>query len=681
MRINGYDVDEYLKGNIDDDNTPKEKTSFIKPSSDRRHVGNAKKVRNILSNINYNDKWNLYLELRDRMRDRAHLPMTFYRGYSKSAERIFTEVDRMSKSFSEMGLERGNQIVACMSNVPEVLVLLLAAAKCGLVVNFIDTNLDANYIRDVLSKTPKKKLFIGTDDKYLNVSRMVDEAGFLDKVIVSLADSLEEGIDQESVKAFAGNYSITNKVPMFKRQDKNIMSYGELLDISSKWVDYDNGFTKRDFYYPNGAIDLPLTITHTINSDTQKYVPIVHSNRAYVTNIRFGEPSLMGLKSIDGERCLAYLPTSSALNLQTCIINPIAHGCSVAFDPMGINKYFFSSMMINQPNILFATRSNLLDIMKMVEDDYDAASCIFANTYIVASIGEDISYNEAKYINSVLRNIEAGREAGPLASRQISLSVGAGTSEFGNLFFTPFKDMRGRFSLNKEIRNDYGLKPLQEVSLAVIDDGGMECGFEEYGRLVVKSACTMLGTLNGYCNNMFKIMDNYGRSWLDFKTYGAVLKNGNVLVKGRYESAIRLENGQRIPYFMIADKLMEQDGVMSCEVVKPKGHEDVLVAHIGFHPEEMEKGNERVLTLLGEVEERCKGSFSEDLAGKIVYRIRPYNNSYPINGDGVRSVPDLENEGIDNCYKPQIIDGEVVTMSASDYLCKDSDKAKMLVKE
>lgn len=690
MKINNYDVDMYLEGIEDTDEIEivKEGLPLSKrPSVEKRHIRSQRKVKETLEEISDNTTWNLYLEIKNRWSDCMDLPMTHYRGNVKTGAQIFEEVDRMAMAFDEMGLEYGDQIVACMSNVPEVLTLLLAASKCGLIVNFMSDKFDKTYIRKIFKQTPGKKLFIGTDDKYGRIADLVDEACFADKVIVSLTDSLKDGIDPYS-KYDSIFCKFVNRVPEFKKKDRFIMSYSDLLDISKKWDSFDNGYAKRDFYPAKDALNAPLTITYNMDGEVPKQ--IVHANRSYIYMARFYDTDLSRIPFVEDSVSLAHIPTYSNTNLSTCIINAVAQKGAVAFEPIYHPKFLLCSMVINQPTHVFANRSFLVETAKQMKKNPDSAEEGFANAIVVAAVDELPSKSEERFINNALKEADAGGEVLPIVVGTNSvlpvlagptvLSVAGGTLEQGNLFFTLFKERQEKVSTNKASREDCGLVPLQLANIAIIDEAGRECGFEEYGRLVLNSNCTMMGYLTEHDNKLFRLMDNDGRVWTDTNCWGAILKNGNVIMKGKWDAVTELGNGQKVPHFMIADKLMEQENVLSCEVVKPEGHEDALVAHIEFNPEEADVCPEWLEMLLGDVEKKCQDSFSEELADKIVYKVRPFNHPYPLTTDGKRSIAALEAEGIDDCYKPDITGCEVEMIPAGAHFTKVEEKPMEKVK-
>ena len=671
MKINNYDVDTYLRGIDIDESLESYSVVRKNPSQDKRYIKSVKRVVSILDEINTNTECNLYTMLKSRWQDSMDDVMVYYRNNTKTAREVFDEVDKMSMAFDEMGLNAQDQIVASMSNVPEVLVLLLAASKCGLIVNFISDKFNKNYIRKIFRQTPEKKLFIATDDRYSKLEDLVLEAGFKDKVIVSLTDSLNgidpfDKIDSKIVK-------FIDRVPFIKKRDKFVMSYSELLDISSRWNGLDNGFARRTFYPAANALNMPLTITYVTDDVIPKQ--IVHSNKSYISMARFCDSDLSHVKKIDGVVSLAYVPTHLNSYFSTGMVNILSQGGALAFEPIYHPNFLLYSMAINKPTNVYATRSLLVDMAKRMNKKEDIAEHAFSDAVIVAAIDELPSKNEERFINEALKNVDAGSDILSRVVGPTTLSIVGGTLEHGNVFFTVMKDRCQKITTYSEAKNDFGLVPYQLSNFAVLDDGGRECSYEEFGKLVIKSDSAMLGYLTDKDNRRFRLMDNDGRVWTDTNCFGAILKNGNVIQKGKYDDVIELENGQKIPYFMISDKLLETDFLLSCEIVKPEGDYDALVAHVEVRPEESDVCPEWLEIILGEVERKAQNSFSDVLAKKIVYRIISSDKSYPLTPDGKRDLNALKACGIKDCYKPDIEGCEVEIVPADAYF--DSMKPKV----
>lgn len=643
MFIRNYDVDEYLKG-VEGEELSTDFGDFLLkdvPVTNKKHTYNHKAVdsQDIESN------WNLYYEMEERWVDAWDQIMTSYRGYTKTASQIFDEVDRMAKAFDVMGLEKGTMIVACMSDTPEKLVLLLAASKCGMTVNFVNASFRRETLEKIFSGDFEKKLFIATDDVYGRVSDLAQKT-FADRVLVSLTDSLENEVDPY-VQIDSQVREFVNHFQEFKIKDPDLMSYSELLGISDYWVSYDNGFAKRDFYIPNGAIDLPLTVTYVLSKDG-RLLPMFQSNKSYVAMVRLHDQDLKGIPFEPDAVALSYFPPFSNMQLNSWV-NNLSQNMAIAFEPLFSRNMLLYSMLMNKPAILQTTRSLLLDTAKKMEEKTRLASEAFANTVVVSSSLEPISKNEENYINCVLKVVGAGKKV--FHFRNVNLSVGAGDLEHGEIFFTYYKALREKTSLTRSAKTDFGLKPLPTVDYAILDEFGDECDYDEYGKLVANSNCTMIGYSMDPTKKELSVVDSSGNSWDSLDVWGARLKNGNVLVKGDYDSVVELSNGQKVPYFMIADKLMEQSGVISCEVVKPKSNPDALVAHI-YYNDKSAKACGLKNVLLGEMEALSQLAFSDELAGKLVYKIRPFIKPFPIGFDGKRSISDLESEGLSDAYKP-----------------------------
>lgn len=231
----------------------------------------------------------------------------------------------------------------------------------------------------------------------------------------------------------------------------------------------------------------------------------------------------------------------------------------------------------------------------------------------------------------------------------ITLSIGGGNCEHGGLFFTLFHSLRAKLSFSKDNRNDYGLTPFQLVDMAVLREDGTECDYNEYGRLVVNSPCTMKGYKdNEEANENFYLKDAYDRTWGDCCVWAYIGKNGNVHMKGRKGNEIILRNGKKIPNFLIAETILEDiDNILSCEVVNVEDKGNVkAVAHIQLYP-----SCSAVLDhVFKSAKQRCVNRFPEEVIHKLYFKNR--EKEFSLTKSGKRNVRALELENIDDsCIK------------------------------
>ena len=113
-------------------------------------------------------------------------------------------------------------------------------------------------------------------------------------------------------------------------------------------------------------------------------------------------------------------------------------------------------------------------------------------------------------------------------------------------------------------------------------------------------------------------------------------------------------------------------------------HPDALVAHI-YYDSKIAKACGLKNVLLGEIEALAQLSFSEELAERLVYKIRPFMKPFPIGIDGQRSISDLESEDLSDTYKPILGDKiEMTTLvPAVEYFeqqAKDKETPKQKIK-
>lgn len=673
MKINGYDLDTYAAGLGEDFEEGKFNREKSLACSFRR-VKDIQELGRVITSLNTSSQsTNLYLEVRSKWEDCLDQPMVYYRGYQKNASSVFDEVDKMMKSFDIMGLQRGDEIVLCMSNVPEVLTILLAASQCGLVIRAINVKDSRVHIKEIFSKVNGKKLFIGTDDKYARIQGLVTDAGFMDKVIVSLTDSLEKGVNP--FESYDNLYKFTNKVLDFKKQDQDIMSYSEFLGISDKWVNDDNGFSKRCFYVPDSAIWEPFTITNRVDYFTGNSSEVVRTNAAYVFRGKINDWGLLKMPSRPNDVDLAHIPICFDTGLN-CIIDGVSNGHVVAFEPIYHPKFLFYSMVINSPTTVFATRSFLIETIKTANHcSSDMVEFAFWRISIMNAVDEPILKSEEDFINKGLEEVKAGSK---YSKRPTTLSVSASAHNIDNWSFTSFKGPNNPFS-NFSSRRDSGFQLYPTCTVAVLNEFGAYCDYDEYGRLGIHNCAPS--------NPSSEIDDCEGHKWQDCGVWGAMLKDGRVSVKGDYHRNFELSNGQRIPYFMIEDKLSESEGVLSCEIVRPEPDNQRMVAHIELTPEGKLDARAKE-DIFYDLEKRALEVFPLELVDNLVYNMRPLHKSFPLVNNGMRSISTLEKEGIEGACKPRLCDTwdteEIVPASEHfQYLdSRDEDfKAKVLQME
>ena len=63
---------------------------------------------------------------------------------------MFESADKLVYALKAKGIKKGDEILACMANCPEAIYLLLAASKCGAIVNFWSSGFDKDFISEII---------------------------------------------------------------------------------------------------------------------------------------------------------------------------------------------------------------------------------------------------------------------------------------------------------------------------------------------------------------------------------------------------------------------------------------------------------------------------------------------------------------------------------------------------
>ncbi len=629
MKIGNINEQAFLKNNnlIINKEKSKELTKN-KPSIKKKHIKSEIKVNKALEEIEKNHNYSWAEEVYNRNKDELDKPMTYYRGYEQSGQKVFNDANKFANTLDYLGIKKGDEILLCMSNTPELLKILLGASRQGVIVNLISPSFDKDFIKETIEKSGKK-LFIATDDKYAEIESLINKMTVKNKVIVSLTDSLESSIYpyKEYDDKF---YPFRNRVDDFKKSDESILTFSEFLNIGKM-----HSAKKADV-----KLDDPFTITYTSGS-TGWPKAIIHSSRPYITIARFHDPDLSRMPAMRNMRGHAHLPTTSNTNIASSISDTLCQKCTVAFEPIYDINFYPYSLLINQPGFSNATRSFLVNMVKAFDEDplLIGHKLPFAINYV--AVGEDISKNEEEFINRGLKKLEAGSKALPKPLSPIKVSVGGGNCEQGGLYFTLFKNLREKLSINKDQRYDFGLIPFQMTNFAILRDDLTECDYNELGLLVATSPCNMVKYRdNEEATKNYYITDAYGRVWGNTNIYSYVNKNGNVVLKGRKDSVTKLDDGTKIPNFLIAKALQDHiKEILSCEVVTVNYNgTDFFVAHYERLP--------HADTIYEKLADVSKEIFMKEIYDKLLFEEHSKNNLYPLTSSGKRDVKALVEKGI-----------------------------------
>ena len=625
-------------------------------------VKTNKKVEAALKEIEEKRNYAWDLDIEKRNTANLEKEALFYRGNVITFRELFENRDKTAKALKQAGIKKGDAIAICMANTPEFIYTLMAISEVGAEATIFGENFDKSYIETIINGCTDK-VFFATDKKYEKIKDIIKNKNFKHKVIVSLTDSLKDGIDPyyELDKGFC---DFANNISEFKEKDKNVETFKEFI-ISG--INYSGQIRERV------ALDDDFLRSFTSGS-TRKGLPkqMVHPHRSLITMARFHDTDLSGLPAMHDVRMLAHIPTYSNTDVITSISDPLSQGCSAALEPIYDINFHNRSLIINRPNAIPSTTSFLVHSAKTFEKEFPFEK--MPQAYIVIAVGEPTSKGEERLINKWLKNVKAGTKRVPFPLSPVTLSLGGGDCEHGGIYFTLFHALRQKVSFSKET---YGLTPFKCVDEVILDKNGNHITDGSVGRLAAIGPTTMKRyDGNEDATNKFFIKDANGKIYGDTKAWASKNKKGNTIMHGRMGSEFHLSTGEEVAPYVISEAIQDDYyNILSCEVINAKNEEgmEIPVAHIEMQPD----SKDTLPVALLSTKEKLDSLLPEELASKVVFRLHSNEEEFQVTGYGKRSINALEEEGLtDRCFIPERIDGEIYFTK---YKTNSNDVSKKMV--
>mgnify|MGYP003309360871 CR=1 FL=1 len=392
--------------------------------------------------------------------------------------------------------------------------------------------------------------------------------------------------------------------------------------------------------YNVGNIDSEFLVTYTSGS-TNEHRPkaMIHTNRSLITMGRFQDPDLSGVPEMHDLVGLMLIPNHSNTSIITSMSDVLYKGCTVAIEPIYDENFLLHSFEINKPNYAAVARQMLVYAMKQLYSNPKFKDFKMEQMLMLTSVGEPTSKGEEKFINRMLRKARCG--VGKLFV-PVPVSIGGGDCERGGMFFTSYRRLRDflpQYALKGE---RCGLKPYAMVETAILDENGNELPYGEIGRLVIKTPTTMKCYKNNpEATSKFYITDAEGRQWTDGAVYASMEKGGTLKIFERIGKEVVLDDGKKIPLFIVGNLVEKNENILSYEVVNVNNE---FVVHLEMQPGCSDSEND-INSVLEEIQQNIILVLGEEVASKVSYRVRSFEEGFPLSKCGKRSYPALHSEG------------------------------------
>lgn len=622
------------------------------------------KAKKAIEDLKQNNNWSLWKEIYEQNKHRMDEIAIEYRGNKITYREMFSKVDQYAMSLYAKGYRKGKELLACVSNSPEFIYLLLASSKLGLVFNTIGEWFDKDYLEEIIDKNQIGTVFV-SNDNYSELRDILNKKA-QEVVAISLEDSLPlsdgrrknpfEEIDKK-YKDFHDhtNYKSLSTVPVSKQEE--FLKFGEdwarrVINITEK----ENPYEFRAFTYDDTVtLDTPFTVTYTSGTtDPGKPKATLHPVKSLSLLARFKKSDVSGMPTMKNVRVMAHIPTYVFAGISTSITDPLYLGCTVIPEPIYDKNHFPYAIILNRPNMSAGSVGFWRELCMKLEFNKTFKRITCPYLYIAVVTGEAMGPGEEKFFNATARNHKFGIAKLPFPLAPITFSIGGGTNEFTGIFVTLFKALQAKRPDLMLKRKKVGQTPLNLAEVEILDEEGNPVEIGEYGEIVANTECNMIGYYyRPELDESTKRKDITGKKWTKMGAYGTKLDNlPHLEIKGRMSDTVKLSNNEKYPLFKI-DDLVAKDtkNILSSSVIKVENGEDInIIIHVEPQPKKrpIKNRTELIKSIVG----RLDGNIPEELKDSIYIRYRSTEESFPIAPSGKRNTGALIDEDINELTIP-----------------------------
>ena len=408
-----------------------------------------------------------------------------YFGKKISYGTLFEDIEKAAKSFSAMGIQKGDIVTIMSMHTPETIYCIYALNRLGAVANMVYMTLSEQEIVSTV-KTTESKVLVVLCVALEKINKVYDELGLEHVIVVTPSDSMK--------LAMRLGYKLKTKQ---RKLSEKYISYRNFIDMGNGSIDV------QDAPYDKMA---PAVIVYTSGS-TGEPKGVVLSN--YNLNAVAHQYKVSGMQFERGETFFNMLPPFVGFGVSVGMNLPLALGMEeiVWILPdkekvaQGFNKY--------RPNHFVSGPAMLDEIMNTVKMQMK-----FLTTF--AGGGESISVEKEEEVNRFLSSHGA----------KVKYVTGYGMTEFGATVCTGMNHVYKLGTL--------GI-PLPAVIVKIVNPETLEeVRYNEVGEILFSAPNTMLGYYkNEKATTEVKKKHLDGIVWLHTGDLGMVDQDGFVYFKGR----------------------------------------------------------------------------------------------------------------------------------------------------
>lgn len=611
----------------------------------------------------HNTSWGVFMYEHNKESNAMNKTAILYRGHKISYAEMWSKVFQYCKSLKAMGVKKGDQIPVCINNIPEYVYLFIASSLVGAKLHIIGDWFDDEFLLETINKTNSNIMFM-SEDKYALIKDVVEKSNIKSCVLASLSDSLPKDKNGNSYNPFSEidglQHDFSSHIEDYKKDSSKVLcSQKEFL---AHGVSYEGDVLEET------TLNDIATYSYT-SGTTGKGHPkgVKHNNRAIISSSRFKQADVSNFPEMKDLVAQYNVPVYSFTNLNN-VADTLYCNCTYACEPFNELDFHLYSLKINKTNYFQTPLGAGMYMAKKLDEPMNK-NVKLRDLIMFDIVGEECSTGEEKYLNKISRKHSFGTAKLPFPLSPVTTSFGGGSCESGGIFTTLYHSLQEKVLAIFGKKYSLGLIPMTIAEYKFVNENGEECGYNEPGFLVTRSAAEMVGYIEDELNEDAYFYDADGTRWIKAGAIGykadPIFKS--VKLKGRENDYTYLSNGELFPTYKIAEAISsDTKNIMSCTVIK--NLDSSYVCHIEKQPD----SKKSIDYIINSCSSRLSKNIPEEILSKIYFRIHSNEEGFPISHSGKRNITLLKSEDNKDILIPLISDKK---------LEKESGKKRVLFRK
>ena len=566
-----------------------------------------------------------------------------YRDRKINGYEFWTHVFRYAKALKALGLKKGDIIPVMMSNCPEFFYTMVAIDLIGAIMNIVGTWFNPDYLKDIFIKSNCQYIFV-TDDINDSIIYGIENANNIKKVIIfSLTDSLmkdDNGIPCYPYSEYDNMFGhFRNNIEKLRNEiHKQIWTKAEFEEYCESY----NGKVIEDM-----VLGDPCIITYTSGTTSPgKPKGCLHSNRNYLSLARFKRSDVSTMPAVKKVSVLAHAPSYTQTVLSTSYTDPLYmgfFGWTTILEPYYELEFYPYSLIINKPNYTVETPEYEKYVAKLLDTTWKNVK--MRERICVCIAGQELSPGLEYYLNKISKKHMFGTGRMPFPISPVAMSIAGGTTENGGYLVTLFKALQEKKPSHFFHKDPMLLEAIGLAEMEVLAPDGKRCDFYERGICVVNTPTNQIRYVEDEYNRDTELVDVFGKIWRTTGTPGYKDKYGCIRFVDRPNTDLKMDNGTLVPLYIILDPVKSDiRNIMEAYLVCIQNNDshDQYIIHIEKQPDS--KTEDRVL--FRQITNRLQGTINQEILDNLYFRIRSFEEGFPISGTGKTDMEALKREGL-----------------------------------